>query len=83
MGSITIRNLDDQLAQRLATRAADHGQTVEAEARDILQAVLGERGSTAEAANLYQAIRDIVEPIGGIDVLVPGRQSVREPPRFD
>jgi hypothetical protein len=45
--------------------------------------VLGERGSTAEAANLYQAIRDIVEPIGGIDVLVPGRQSVREPPRFD
>ena len=83
MASITIRNLDEKSTQRLAERAADHGRTVEAEARDILRAALGGQDPTGKAINLDQAIRNIVEPIGGIDLAVPPRQPVREPPRFD
>lgn len=34
--TITIRNLDDQVKQRLRVIAAQHGKSMEAEARDIL-----------------------------------------------
>ena len=34
--SITIRNLDDQVKQRLRVMAATHGKSMEAEVRDIL-----------------------------------------------
>ena len=36
MASITIRNLDDRVKKRLRQRAADHGRSLEAEARAIL-----------------------------------------------
>jgi plasmid stability protein len=34
--TITIRNLDEQVKQRLRVIAAQHGKSMEAEARDIL-----------------------------------------------
>jgi hypothetical protein len=34
--TITIRNLDDQVKQRLRVIAAQHGKSMEAEAREIL-----------------------------------------------
>ena len=37
MASITIRNLDDDLKRRLRVRAAEHGRSMEAEAREILR----------------------------------------------
>jgi plasmid stability protein len=40
MASIVIRNVDDRLKQRLRARAADHGQSMAAEARDILEQAL-------------------------------------------
>jgi plasmid stability protein len=36
MATILIRNFDDKLKQRLRVRAAEHGRSMEAEARDIL-----------------------------------------------
>ena len=42
MASITIRNLDDDIKQRLRLRAAEHGRSMEEEARDILRRVMGE-----------------------------------------
>ena len=41
MASITIRNFDDDLKQRLRVRAAKHGNSMEQEARDILRTALG------------------------------------------
>lgn len=82
MASMTISNIDDALAQRLRERAAAHGRSMEAEARDILRAAL-EGGETATPDNLYEAIRAIVEPIGGIDLELVPRQPVRDPPRFE
>jgi phosphopantothenoylcysteine decarboxylase/phosphopantothenate--cysteine ligase len=57
MGSITIRQLDDDLKQRLRLRAAKHGRSMEDEARTILrQAAAREEGkSEADAANLRPA----------------------------
>ncbi len=84
MTDITIRNVDEQLKERLLTRASGHGQSMEAEARDILrQALQEERVSTSASTNLYEAIRQIVEPFGDIDIGLPMRQLVREPPNFE
>ncbi len=41
MASITIRNLDGDIMQRLRVRAAEHGCSMEEEARDILRWVMG------------------------------------------
>ena len=42
MAQILIRNLDDQLKGRLQRRAKLHGQSMEAEVRDILRDALRE-----------------------------------------
>lgn len=48
-GSLSIRNVDDELIGRLKRRAARHGQSAEAEVRDILRQVLeGEASSNFE-----------------------------------
>ena len=83
MASITISNVDDGLQQRLQARAADHGQSVEDEARDILQEALQEGNSVSADTNLYDAIRRIVEPLGGIEIDMPPHEPVREPPKFE
>ena len=83
MASVTIENIDERLAQRLEARAAAHGRSMEAEAKDILSAALA--GDTPDRApdNLYDAIRAIVEPIGGIEFKLAPRQPVRDPPTFE
>lgn len=79
MASITIRNLEDNLKHRLRVRAAERGHSMEEEARDILRQVVGEG---APPRNLAAAIRARVAPFGGIDLELPAREPVREPPRF-
>jgi plasmid stability protein len=84
VASITIRNLDDEVKQLLRVRAAEHGHSMEQEARNILQAALAQPPQTGE--ELYRAIRARVEPIGGIELgelEMPPRGPMREPPRFD
>jgi plasmid stability protein len=83
LASITIRNLDDKLKQRLEARAAGRGQSMEEEARDILTEALQKSVSISASTNLYEAIRQIVEPLGGIEIDIPSRRSIREPPKFE
>ena len=40
MASITVRNLEDGLKRKLRVRAAQNGNSMEQEARDILRAAL-------------------------------------------
>jgi antitoxin FitA len=40
MGSITIRNLEDDVKRRLRVRAAEHDRSMEEEAREILRQVV-------------------------------------------
>ncbi len=80
--SITIRNLDPALKERLRVRAAQHGQSMEAEARGILQTALTPQG-TPPMRHLYDRVRARFAPLGGVDLELPPRDPVREPPRFD
>jgi plasmid stability protein len=82
MSSITVRNLDPAIKERLRVRAAENGHSMEAEVRRILQTVL-KGPARAPASNLYERIRARVDPLGGIDLELPPREPTREPPRFD
>ena len=79
MASITIRNLEDDLKRRLRVRAAEHGRSMEEEARDILRQAVGE---AAAPRNLAAAIRARVAPFGGAELELPAREPIREPPRL-
>jgi antitoxin FitA len=81
MASITIRNLDDALKGRLRVRAARHGRSMEDEVRHILRTALAE--TPPQRANLAEAIRRRFEPLGGVELKIPPRGKLREPPRFD
>jgi len=45
MATLNIRNLPDAVHQRLRVRAAEHGRSMEAEARAILSAACADEGS--------------------------------------
>ena len=80
MASITIRNLDDDVKTRLRMRAAENHRSMEEEARLILRDAVGRRPS---AENLAEAIRARIAPLGGVDLELPPRGPMREPPTFD
>jgi plasmid stability protein len=75
MASITIRNLEDDLKRRLRIRAAEHGRSMEEEAREILRQVVGE---AAPPRNLASAIRARVAPLGGVDLDMPAREPMQD-----
>jgi plasmid stability protein len=80
MASITIRNLDDALKRKLRLRAAERNHSMEEEARDILRNALAQEPSST--ANLADVIRKLVEPLGGIELSLPPREPIRDPPDF-
>lgn len=82
MSSITIRNLDPALKERLRIRAAERGHSMEAEARHILRSALSGAGRPG-GPNLYERVRARFAPLGGVDLELPPREPAREPPRFD
>jgi plasmid stability protein len=81
MATLTIRNLDAALKERLRVRAAQHGHSMEAEVREILQQTLKE--PERPEVDLYQRIRSRFAPLGGVDLDLPPRELAREPPRFE
>ncbi len=79
MASITIRNLDDQTKERLRVRAAHGRRSMEDEARHILRAAVA--ADPAPLRNLAEAIRKRFEPLGGVELRLPARDPLREPPK--
>jgi plasmid stability protein len=67
MATLTIRRLDESVKARLRVRAAQNGRSREEEAREILTAGLAQ--GPAAQQNLFEAIRKVVEPLGGIETL--------------
>lgn len=55
MASITIRKLDDRLKTRLKQRAAQHGRSMEEEARNILRESL-QRDRAVSAADIFRQL---------------------------
>ena len=81
MASLTIRNLEDPVKARLRVRAAQNGRSMEEEARHILRATLSE--NAPQGKNLGETIRRRFAPFGGVELEMPRREPVREPPDFN
>jgi antitoxin FitA len=81
MASITIRNLDENLKQRLRIQAAQNGRSMEEEARQILRTALTE--DLDVPADLFEAIRRRIAPLTGVDLEIPDRGPTRKPPRLE
>jgi antitoxin FitA len=77
MASITIRNLEPAVKEELRAQAARHRQSMAAEARALLRAGLGMQ------PNLVDIIRRRFAGLGGVDLNLPPREPMREPPNFD
>ena len=82
MATLTIRNVDPALKERLRVRAARHGRSMEAELRHILNTAL--RGEKNREVNLAEAIRRRFLPFGGVEGLEPHQPvSVGNPVALD
>lgn len=77
MASITVRNLDEGLKQRLRVRAARHGRSMEEEVREILRQAIGDLPAPT---NLGQTIHARFAAVGGVELELPVRGPMREPP---
>ena len=53
----------------------------EEEVHDILRATLGQE--KAPVKNLGTALHELFKPFGGVELDIPPREPMREPPRFD
>jgi plasmid stability protein len=82
MATLTIRNIDPAIKERLRVRAAEQGRSMEAELRVILAEAIGTGPSPQ--VNLAEAIRRRFAPFGGVDDLkLHPRVPAPEPPLFD
>ncbi|SPJ25457.1 FitA-like ribbon-helix-helix domain-containing protein [Palleronia abyssalis] len=80
MASLTIRNLDDAVKHSLRVRAAQHGRSMEEEARDILRRAVE---TQPPSGNLGLAISRRFGAEGGVDLDIPERSSGRETTAFE
>jgi len=75
MASMTIRNIDVDLKERLRVRAARQAHSNEAEARQILQQAVGR----ATGPELLQRSRELFAGPQGVDLDLPDRADDRVP----
>jgi plasmid stability protein len=54
---------------------------MEEEARQVLSAALAEEPK--RALNLAESIRRRIKPLGGVDLELPVREPIRNPPNFE
>lgn len=80
MGNVMIRDISDDIEQRLRIRAAEHGHSIEEEARAILRAALTEY---PPPTNLASAIHARFAPMGGVELEIPFREPMRDPTPFN
>ena len=80
MGSMTIRNLDDRVKEKIRLRAAKNGHSMEEEARRLLAVAVDIQ--PPEEVGLGTAIRRRFAPHGGFKLELPPRGPMRPPPKF-
>ena len=77
MAAVTVRNLDDQVKERLRMRAAVHGRSMELEIRAILAEAVSGPG---DRDGLFATMLDRFASIGGVELDLPERSTpVRAP----
>lgn len=75
MAAMSIRNLDDELKERLRIRAASHGRSMESEVRAILADAVR---NPMQSVGLMQTLLDRFSEFGGFELELPARST---PPR--
>ena len=78
MGTLTIRNIDDGVKERLRMRAASRGHSMEEEARVILTQAMG--GVSGDA--LWTLSRQLFSDENGVELSLPSRAADRSSPKF-
>ena len=76
MGTLTIRQLDERTHARLRGRAAEHGRSVEAEVRAILDSAVN-----LPEQNVLLSLHSTMAEAGGVDLESPTRTD--QPRRVD
>ena len=77
MAALSIRGLDERVRARLRVRAAEHGRSMEAEIRAILE----EAVSQPEASQgLFPTLMDRFGKLGGVDLELPARTDPARAP---
>ncbi len=72
MASVSIRDLDDGVRERLRTRAARNGRSMEAEIRAILADAVG---SPDQDVGLFGTLLDRMAALDGVELELPKRQE--------
>jgi plasmid stability protein len=72
MATLTIRGVDDELHARLRVRAAEHGRSMEAEVRAILQEQVS---GTRRSGGLGSRIHARFAALGGAEFELPSRSE--------
>ena len=80
MATLTIRNVDDAIKQSLRIRAAQHGVSMEEEARRILRDALVR---VSQPQPLGQRLKQRFAEVADADFELPSRQISRTPPNWD
>lgn len=80
MSTLTIRNLDDTLKERLRMTAALHGRSMEEEVRTILRTVLSQAPATG---GLGSRVHARFAALGGLELELPQREEPPRPAVFD
>lgn len=79
MAVLTVRNLDDDLKAQLRIRAAQHGRSMEAEAREILRESLRDR----RGGNVGTWIHEQFAGLGLDELELPARTELPRVPDLD
>ena len=80
MANITIRNIDDGVMMQLRVRAAKHQHSMAEEVRIILRDAMND--GRAGPRDLTKFTRECFAPLGGVELELPPRGPMREPPDF-
>ena len=81
MATLTIRNVDAAVKERLRVRAAQHGRSMEAELRAIVSDAV--KSDERAEPNLAEAIRRRFAPLGGVDLEPHPPVPLGPPPSFE
>ncbi len=80
MATLTIRDLEPAVRDRLRVRAAKSGRSMEEEVRVILRAAT--EADSNQTHSLAESIRARFAPFGGLELELPPREPMRPPPKF-
>ena len=72
MAALSIRDLDDNVREKLRVRAASHGRSMEAEVRAIPAEAVEE---PADRGSLFEVLIDRFGALGGVELELPLRAT--------